>query len=88
MSFDIRDQIALVTGANRGIGKAIADAMHQAGARVIVSSRTESDLKATGHQYKVCDLADADQISPLVPIPASVRPRCSGCVNWKKKRSA
>jgi gluconate 5-dehydrogenase len=60
--FSVADKVVHVSGGSRGIGKAIADAMHEAGARVIVSSRTESDLKTTGHQYKVCDIANAEQI--------------------------
>lgn len=60
--FSVKDKVVHVSGGSRGIGKAIADAMQQAGARVVVSSRTESDLKATGHQYQVCDIADAGQI--------------------------
>ncbi len=60
--FSVKDKVVHVSGGSRGIGKAIADAIDQAGGRVIVSSRTESDLKATGHPYKVCDISDAEQI--------------------------
>ena len=60
--FSVVDKVVHVSGGSRGIGKAIAEAMHQAGARVVVSSRTESDLKATGHQFMVCDITDAEQI--------------------------
>jgi NAD(P)-dependent dehydrogenase (short-subunit alcohol dehydrogenase family) len=60
--FSVKDKVVHVSGGSRGIGRAIADAMGQAGARVIVSSRTEADLKATGHAYKVCNIADSEQI--------------------------
>ena len=41
----LRDQTAIVTGAGRGIGKAIALALAVEGAKVVVSSRTMSELE-------------------------------------------
>jgi len=38
-------QVALVTGASRGIGKAIATAFAEAGAKVMLSSRKQDDLE-------------------------------------------
>jgi NAD(P)-dependent dehydrogenase (short-subunit alcohol dehydrogenase family) len=40
-------KVALVTGASRGIGKAIAAAFVQAGAKVMLSSRKQDALEAT-----------------------------------------
>ncbi len=37
--FDLSDTVAVVTGASRGIGRAIAESMASAGAKVVVSSR-------------------------------------------------
>jgi 3-oxoacyl-[acyl-carrier protein] reductase len=42
MNIDLKNTRALVTGASRGIGKAIAQALVDSGARVVVSSRTNS----------------------------------------------
>lgn len=42
---DLSGRTALVTGASRGIGEASAIALDRAGARVVLSGRTESDLE-------------------------------------------
>ena len=44
MEESLRDQVALVTGASRGIGLAIAQKFVRAGARVVLSSRSEENL--------------------------------------------
>lgn len=44
MSETLKDKVAVVTGASRGIGEATALTLGQAGANVVVTARTESDL--------------------------------------------
>ena len=44
--FDLSGRIALVTGASRGIGSAIAQALVEHGASVVLSSRKQADLDA------------------------------------------
>ena len=46
MERSLHDQVALVTGASRGIGLAIARRFVRAGARVVLSSRSEENLAA------------------------------------------
>ena len=45
MELRLDGQVALVTGASRGIGRAIAAAFAEAGAKVMLSSRTQDDLE-------------------------------------------
>jgi NAD(P)-dependent dehydrogenase (short-subunit alcohol dehydrogenase family) len=43
---NLKDQVAIVTGASRGIGKAIAIALGREGARVVVAARTRLNMPA------------------------------------------
>jgi NAD(P)-dependent dehydrogenase (short-subunit alcohol dehydrogenase family) len=46
MTFDIRGKVAIITGASRGIGQAIAVAYAREGAKVVVSSRKQDGIDA------------------------------------------
>jgi 7-alpha-hydroxysteroid dehydrogenase len=72
--FRIDGQVAVVTGAGRGIGAAAAVALAEAGADVVIASRTEEQLKQTAAQIEaagrraylvVADLNDVDAVRDL-----------------------
>jgi gluconate 5-dehydrogenase len=44
--FDLRGQVALVTGGSRGLGLAMAEALGTAGARLAISARKQEELDA------------------------------------------
>ena len=44
--FRLDDQGAIVTGGSKGLGYAIAEALAQAGANVLIASRNESEIDA------------------------------------------
>ena len=50
--FDLSGKTALVTGGSRGLGLQIAEALGEAGARVMLTSRKASDLEESAAQLK------------------------------------
>ena len=69
---DLTNKVALVTGASRGIGRAIAAAYAEAGARVLLSSRKQDALEEaaktmTGHvEVFAANAGEADQAEACV----------------------
>lgn len=54
--FDIRNRVALITGSSRGIGRALAQGLLEAGCVVILNGRNESALAQT--REKLAELAE------------------------------
>lgn len=72
--FSVTGQVAIVTGAGRGLGAGTAVALAEAGADVLISARTERQLdrvaeqvRATGRRCLVvpADLSDLDAVAGL-----------------------
>lgn len=56
----MKGQIALVTGGGRGIGREAALLLAAAGARVMVTARSEKELAEVGLDYVAADLGTAE----------------------------
>ena len=72
--FRLDDQVAVVTGAGRGLGAAMALAFAEAGADVVIASRTQSQLEEVAEHIKaagrrahivVADLAHPEDTAKL-----------------------
>jgi 3-oxoacyl-[acyl-carrier protein] reductase len=50
MDLNLHDQVAFIAGSSRGIGKSIARAFLQEGARIVISGRDETTLAQCGHE--------------------------------------
>ena len=74
-SFDLKGKAALVTGGGRGIGKAIAFRLAEAGANVVIASRKMENLEAAAREFSglagktialPCHIGKAEDIERLV----------------------
>jgi 7-alpha-hydroxysteroid dehydrogenase len=73
--FSVQGQVAIVTGAGKGIGRASALALAQAGADVALAARTPADLDAVAGEIRAlgrraiavpCDVTDEAALDQLV----------------------
>ena len=75
MNLDLTGQIALVTGASRGIGQAIADALMQSGAKVIGTATTaegaaaiDARLKTNGGRGVALNVTDPKACEDIIDL--------------------
>ena len=73
--YNLKNKTALVTGAGKGLGKACAIALAEAGANLIIISRTKKDLNNVSkiiRKYKskckvyTCDVTNYDEIKSII----------------------
>lgn len=88
--FRLDGQVALVTGAGRGIGRATALALAEAGADVVVAARTAADLEAVAEQVRAggrraeavpFDVMELDRLGELVAVATERLGRLDVVVN-------
>jgi NAD(P)-dependent dehydrogenase (short-subunit alcohol dehydrogenase family) len=89
--FDLSGRVALVTGGNKGLGKAMARGFAEAGADVVIASRHADQLEAaladilagTGRRgaFFPCDVADRSQVAKLAADAAAAMGKIDILVN-------
>ena len=74
-SYNLKNKTALVTGAGKGLGRACAIALAEAGANLVIISRTQKDLNEVSKKIKklrikcksyVCDITNYNEIKKII----------------------
>jgi 7-alpha-hydroxysteroid dehydrogenase len=88
--FNLEGQVAVITGAGRGLGRAIALAYAEAGADIVCSARTLADVEAVADEVRAlgrralavsCDVNDQSQREALVASAIEGMGRITHLVN-------
>src|SRR5262249_26562935 len=87
VSYDFTDSVAVVTGAARGVGRAITHAFVASGARVVAADRDADGLAETCHDLGaaavavVADITSAQDAALIVAAAPARFGRLDFCVN-------
>ena len=80
-NYNLKNKTVVVTGAGKGLGRACAIALAEAGANLIIISRTKKDLDEVSRKIKklkskcksyVCDITNYNEIKKLINNQAKI----------------
>ena len=80
-NYNLKNKTAVVTGAGKGLGRACAIALAEAGANLVIISRTKKDLNEVSNKIKklkrkcisyVCDITNYEEIKKIINMQARI----------------
>jgi len=80
-NYNLKNKTAVVTGAGKGLGRACAIALAEAGANLVIISRTQKDLNEVSKKIKklkvkcktyVCDITKYNEIKDIINKQAKI----------------